>query len=121
MTPKELEDRLIDFAVLVVNITGKMSNSYAAKYYAQQLLRSGSSPALNYGETRAAESRKDFIHKVSIILKELRESHNCLKIIKRTELSDNPSPIEAAISESNELISIFVASTNTAKKNLNKQ
>jgi four helix bundle protein len=74
MTPQELEDRLIAFAVSIVQLTEKMSNSYASKYYANQLLRSGGSPALNYGEARSAESPKDFVHKVNVIIKELRES-----------------------------------------------
>jgi four helix bundle protein len=120
MTPHELEDRLIDFAVLIVDITEKMPKSYAARYYAQQLLRSGSSPALNYGETRAAESKKDFIHKATVILKELRESYNCLRIIKRTGIHGTADLVDKALTESNELVSIFVASVNTAKKNLKK-
>ena len=60
-----------------------MINTRASNHYAGQLLRSGSSPALNYGETQSAESKKDFIHKMSIILKELRESLICLTNIKR--------------------------------------
>lgn len=118
MTPQELEDRLIDFAVSIVEITEKMSNSYASKYYANQLLRSGSSPALHYGEVRSAESNRDFIHKVNVILKELRESFNCLKVIERTKLHPTESVIKSARTECNELISVFVASVNTAKRNL---
>lgn len=119
MNPQDLENRVIDFAVLIVSITEKMPNSYAGKYYAQQLLRSGSSPALNYGEVRAAESKKDFIHKMNIVLKKLRESNNCLKIITRTGLHRSSESVEKAQSECRELMAIFIASVNTAKKNLN--
>jgi four helix bundle protein len=96
-----------------------MPKSYAAKYYAQQLLRSGSSPALNYGEVRAAESKRDFIHKMNVVLKELRESHNCLKIITRTGLHTIDEQLLKASNECRELMAIFIASVNTAKKNLN--
>ena len=118
MTPQALEDRLIEFAVSIVELTDKMPNTYAARYYSNQLLRSGSSPALNYGEARSAESNKDFIHKVSIIIKELRESFICLKVIERTKLHPSMEIVSTVKSECNELISIFVASVNTAKKNL---
>ena len=118
MTSEELENRVIDFAVMIVEITEKMPKSYAANYYAQQLLRSGSSPALNYGEVRAAESKRDFIHKMNVVLKELRESRNCLKIIERTKLYGSKELVLQASQECKELLAIFVASINTAKKNI---
>jgi len=74
MNQQDLEDRLIDFAVEIIEIVGLLPSNPAGKHLAGQLVRSGTSPALNYGEARAAESRKDFIHKNKIILKELRES-----------------------------------------------
>ena len=120
MTPQELEDRLIAFAVSIVRITEKMSNSYASRYYANQLLRSGSSPELNYGEVRSAESNRDFILKVSIIIKELRESFISLKIIEQTNLHTEMDLVQIVKTECNELISIFVASVNTAKKKQEK-
>ncbi|MCF8256742.1 MAG: four helix bundle protein [Flavobacteriales bacterium] len=116
MTPQQLEDRLIDFAVAIVSLTEKMPNTYASRYYANQLLRSGSSPALNCGEARAAESNRDFIHKVNVIIKELRESFICLKVIEKTNLHPSNDFVSQVKSECNELISIFVASVNTAKK-----
>lgn len=121
MNPQDLESRVIDFAVLIVEVTEKMPNTYAGKYYAQQLLRSGSSPALNYGEVRAAESKRDFIHKMNVVLKELRESNNCLKIITRTKLHGPKDKVIQASNECRELLAIFIASVNTAKKNINKQ
>jgi four helix bundle protein len=114
----DLEDRLIDFAVLSINIARTLPNSYEGKHLGGQLIRSGSSTALNYGEAQSAESRKDFIHKLKIVLKELRESCVCMKIIQRAGLLKENTLLETGISESNELISIFVRSSQTAHKNL---
>lgn len=121
MNKHDLEERLIDFAVTIVEIVETMTDSKAANHLAGQLLRSGTSPALNYGEAQSAESRKDFIHKIKIVLKELRESIVCLKIIYRTKLFREEDKVIFAISESNELISIFVKSVETAQKNIQKQ
>jgi len=115
MNRKELEDRLINFAVSIAEIVNKMPNTKFAKHLAGQLVRSGTSPALNYGETQGAESKRDFVHKMSIVLKELRESHICLKIIRRTNSFHKAGPIDEAITESNELISIFYKSIKTTR------
>ena len=77
--PQELEDRLMNFAVMVIGVVEVLPNSKAGNHIAGQLVRSGTSPAPNYGEARSAESRKDFIHKMKISLKELRESVIWLK------------------------------------------
>ena len=121
MNKYDLEERLITFAVLIVEIVGDMPDSKAANHLAGQLLRSGTSPALNYGEAQASESRKDFIHKMKIALKELRETNVCLKIIYRTKNYKSKEKIEAALSETNELLSIFVKSVKTALKNIVKE
>ena len=71
--PAELEDRLIDFAVRIINVVEALPSSKAGNHVAGQLIRSGTAPAPNYGEAQSAESRKDFIHKMKIALKELRE------------------------------------------------
>ena len=117
----DLEDRLIDFAVLSINIAKQLPNSYEGKHLGSQLIRSGSSTALNYGEAQSAESRKDFIHKIKIVLKELRESGVCLKIIRKVKLIKDISLLEKGIIESNELISIFVRSYKTAFENLKNE
>ena len=118
MTPDELEDRLVNFAVLIIEVSGNLQNSNAGKNMSNQIVRSGSSPALNYGEARSAESRKDFVHKVKIILKELRETRVSLKIIKKANLyKEDLSYLEKAIKECEELISIFVSSSKTAQEN----
>ena len=121
MDKQSLEERLISFAVLIVEIIGTMPDSRAANHLAGELLRSGTSPALNYGEAQSGESRKDFIHKIQIVLKELRESHVCLKIIYRTQQYGSKEKIDLAMGECNELISIFVKSAATAKKNDEKE
>lgn len=118
MKKYDLEDRLIDFAVLIINLSNALSESYAAKHLSKQIIRSGTSPGLHYGEAQSAESRKDFIHKLKWVLKELRETHANLKIIKKADLTDDKRVLEKAIQENNELISIFVKSAQTAKKNM---
>lgn len=118
MTPRplELEERLVDFAVRVVSVVEALPNSKAANHIAGQLVRSGTSPAPNYGEAQSAESRKDFIHKMKIALKELRETLIWLKIIERKPLCD-PNKMTDIVRECNELISIFVKSVKTAEEN----
>ena len=117
MKPQELEDRLIDFAVMVIGVVEALPNSKAGNHIAGQLVRSGTSPAPNYGEARSAESRKDFIHKMKISLKELRETVIWLKIISRKGLADE-LVTSGAIKECGELIAIFISSTKTADSEL---
>lgn len=116
----DLERRLIDFAVSIINITENLDNTRAGNHIAGQLVRSGTSPALQYGEAQSAESRNDFIHKLKILLKELRETLVSLKIIKKVPLTNKIDLVENALAECNELISIFVKSIETARKNNNK-
>ena len=117
----DLEDRLISFSVLIIKIVESMPNTKTGVHLAGQLVRSGTSPALNYGEAQSAESRKDFIHKMKISLKELRETYICLRIISETKLYRSENIINEAFKENNELISIFVKSIETAQKNLIKE
>jgi four helix bundle protein len=84
---------------------------------ASQLLRSGTSPSLNYGEALSAESRSYFIHKLKIALKELRETKNNILIIQKANLSTNKELMILILKESSELIAILVKSTETAQKN----
>ncbi len=112
----DLEERLIDFAVLIADITEILPNTRMGNYLAGQLVRSGCSPALNYGEAQAAESRNDFIHKMKVILKELRESMVSLKIIERRKMHNLENTL-AAKDECNQLIAIFVKSVETGDAN----
>ncbi|MDD5570832.1 MAG: four helix bundle protein [Bacteroidales bacterium] len=113
----DLEQRLIDFAVLIIKIAESLNGSIAAKLISGQFVRSGFSSALHYGEVKDAESRNDFIHKVKVILKELRETFIALKIIRQAALTKNPELVDKGLTECNELISIFVKSIETAKRN----
>lgn len=117
----DLEARLIDFAVMIIEISESLNNTRAGNHIEGQLLRSGTSPALHYGEAQSAESRNDFIHKLKVLLKELRETLVALKIIKRVSLTRKMDLVEKGIVECNELISIFVKSIETAKKNNSKK
>ena len=117
----DLQERLIEFAVRVLNVVESLPNSRAGNHVAGQLIRSGASPAPNYGEAQSAESRKDFIHKMKVALKELRESLVWLLIIQRKPLAEPLDKLTPLIEQNNELISIFVASIATAQKNLDKQ
>lgn len=110
----DLEDRLIDFAIKVIAIVELIPSSRAGNHIAGQLVRSGTSPALNYGEAQSAESRNDFIHKMKICLKELRETKISLKIIYKKPLVKELDIVQKLITENDELISIFMKSISTA-------
>ena len=116
----DLEDRLIDFAVRTIQLTESLPKAKAGRHIAGQLIRSGTSPAPNYGEAQGAESRSDFIHKMKVCLKELRETKVWLKMIVRANFIKSESKLEPLILENDQLISIFVASINTAQKNRKK-
>ena len=117
----DLEDRLIDFALLIIMISESLYKTPAGRHISGQIVRSGTSPALLYGEAQSAESRSDFIHKVKVLLKELRETFIGLKIIKRAPLTNKMEIVDKGLIECNELISIFNKSIETAKKNLDQQ
>jgi len=114
----DLEERLINFSVLIIEITNEIPSTKAGNHLSGQLVRCGTSVSLNYGEAQSGESRKEFIHKMKIVLKELRETFICLKIIFRTKLFKSEDKIKNAIKENDELISIFVKSIETAQNNL---
>jgi four helix bundle protein len=108
MNRQELEERLIKFAVSAIEIAERFPNSITGKHLGSQLIRSTSSMALNYAEAQGAESRKDFRHKIKIVLKESRESHVCLQIIHKKGTLIKNSSIEPVLDEANQLVSIFV-------------
>ncbi len=118
MNKYDLQERLINFSVLIIEIANSLPGCIKRRYFSGQIVRSGSSVSLNYGEALGAESRKDFIHKMKIILKELRETYISLQIIRRIRLIKNENKLKAALDENNELISIFVTSVVIAEKNL---
>jgi len=113
----DLEERLIDFAVRVIKVAGKLPKTPVGKHVAGQLLRSGTSPAPNYAEARGAESSADFIHKLKIALKELNETSVWLRIVCRAELMKTEL-LTPLIDENQQLCRILNASIKTAKKKL---
>ena len=115
----DLEERLIKFAVKIIELANSLPNSPVGNHMTGQMVRSGTSPALNYGEAQSAESRKDFVHKMSICLKELRETFVAVKIVNYSNLTNKTELLEWCFNENNELISIFVKSIETANKNAN--
>lgn len=114
-TKFDLEDRLLEFAARILRLVDHLPKSAPGKHIAAQLLRSGTSPLPNHGEAQAAESAKDFVHKMSICLKELRETDRWLKLVMRVPLIRPPSKVAHLLSETDELIRIFVASIRTAQ------
>jgi four helix bundle protein len=112
----DLEDRLLNFAVNVVELTEALPSTRAGNHIAGQLLRCGTSPYGNHGEVESAESRKDFIHKLKICLKELRETKRWLRLVARLKKLGPPRELVTCLSEVEQLIRIFVASVRTAEK-----
>ena len=112
-----LEDRLLDFAVNVVELTESLPSTRAGNHIASQLLRCGTSPLSNHGEVEAAESRKDFLHKLGICLKELRETERWLRLVGRLKNLGQAENLAVCLNEVDQLIRIFAASVRTAKKN----
>jgi four helix bundle protein len=110
----ELEERLIDFAVRIVRLSANLPRTAAGKHIAGQLMRSGTSPAPNYGEARGAESQADFVHKLAIVLKELNETSVWLRIIGRSGMLTERL-ISQLVEENNELCKILTASLKTAR------
>jgi len=113
----DLEERLIDFAVRVIRLAESLPKTKVGNHVCGQLIRCGTSPAPNYGEAQAAESRSDFVHKMKICLKELRETRVWLVMIVRANLVKSASKIDELLDETNQLVSIFVTSIKTAKEN----
>jgi four helix bundle protein len=120
MTQKifDLEDRLVEFSCRIIEVVEVLPNTRAGNYIAGQLIRCGLAPALLYGEAQSAESRMDFIHKMKIVLKELKETRVCLKVITRAKMIAPVERINDIRSENEQLISIIAKSIDTAKKNL---
>lgn len=113
----DLEERLLEFAVRVVRLAESLPKSRAASHLGGQLLRSGTSPLLNHGEAESAESTDDFVHKLRVCLKELRETMRCLKLIRRVPLVKAPARLEPLLVENDERIRIFVTSLKTSQAN----
>jgi four helix bundle protein len=112
----DLEERLLEYAVRIIRLVDALPATRAGRHVADQLLRCGTSPLANHGELQGAESRKDFIHKLKICLKEIREARRWLRLVHRVPLLP-PRKVDPLLAETESLIKIFAASIRTAGKN----
>ncbi|MEO7306183.1 MAG: four helix bundle protein [Ferruginibacter sp.] len=113
----DLEDRLVDYTCRMIDVVEALPNSRAGNYIAGQLIKSCHSPTFNYGEAQAAESTKNFVHKMGVVLKELKECRTGLKVIRKKGLIKPVSKLEPVYKETEELIAIIAKSILTTKKN----
>ena len=109
----DLEDRLVEFSSHVIDVVEALPTTRAANYIAGQLVRCGLAPALLYGEAQGAESRDDFIHKMKVGLKELKEKRTCLKLVTRRKMVTSLD----VVSKENEEFAIIAKSIDTARRN----
>ncbi len=112
--PYKLEDRLVQFAGEAIFFCKTLPKDETGKYYHNQVMRSAGSAALNYGEAQGTITNKDFIHKMSLVLKELKETKVSLKILNYVQYGDDQKR-EYLLKESKELELI------SAKMILNKK
>lgn len=110
----DLQERLIEFSVTTLKFLDSLPDNRAVRHLYGQLMRSATATALIYGEAQGAESRKDFIHKMRLILKELRESQVCLEILKRMNFEKNGNKTLVLLNEVGQLVAIFTKSVQTA-------
>jgi len=112
----DLEERLIEFAALIYETVESLPDNRVGKHVAGQLLRCGTAPAPDYGEAQGAESRKDFVHRLRVCLKELRETIVWLKYARRIRIGD-AALVQQAIDEADHLCAIMYSSIRTAERN----
>ena len=113
----DFEERLLEFAIAIIKLSEELPSSRAAQHVANQVLRSGTAAYPNHGEAEAAESRDDFVHKMKICLKELRETRRWARLIHRMGWVKGDVSIKCVLRESDELIRIFHSSVQTAQRN----
>jgi four helix bundle protein len=116
MAGEDLSERLLEFAARIGKVIDALPNSRLGRHIAGQLVRSGTSPAPNYEEVQGAESRNDFVHKLSICLKELRESRCWIRLILKGDLLPE-SRMNSLLDEANQLCNIMAKAIVTAKGN----
>jgi four helix bundle protein len=112
----DLEERLLDFGAGIISLTRKLNTNYAERHVGNQLLRAGTAPLSHHGEAQGAESPADFIHKMRLALKELRESERWLKLILRASLLPKETHLAVLLNETDQLVRIFVTGIATAEK-----
>ena len=114
----DLDDRLLEYSASIIRLVESMSKTKAGNHVGGQLLRSATSPYFNHGEAEAAESPRDFVHKMGVCLKELRETKRALKLARKVPLVEPSTAIDPLLAETEELIKIFFVSIRTANKNV---
>jgi len=117
MKKSELENRLVRFSVNIIEMTKGMEECFESQHLSKQIIRSGTAVSLLYGEAQGAISKKDFIHKISLVLRELRETHINLKIIKQTNVFKDQKIMDEILDENNQLIAILMKTYQTALLN----
>ncbi len=112
----DLKERLLEYGAAIINLVESLPKTIAGKRIGDQLLRSGTSVGANYEEAQAAESKTDFIHKLQIALKELRESNYWLRLLMKTKITTTDK-VDQILDESNQLLAMISKAVITAKKN----
>jgi len=116
MKKSELESRLVKFSVSIIGMTKKLEEGFESQHLSKQIIRSGTATALLYGEAHGAISKKDFIHKISLVLRELKETKINLCIIEDSKLLHNQNLMNEIKDENDQLIKIFMKTMITAKQ-----
>jgi four helix bundle protein len=115
MKKSELEDRLVRFSTAIIGMTKELEEGFESQHLSKQIIRSGTATALLYGEAQGAISKKDFIHKISLVLRELKETQINLRIIEDSKLLRNQNLMNQLKDENIQLIKIFMKTMQTAK------
>ena len=113
----DLGDRLVDYSCRMIDVVDALPNTRAGNYIAGQLIKSCMSPTFNYGEVQGAESGNDFVHKMGVVLKELKECRSALKVIRKKEMIKPVTKLDGIYKETEELVAIMAKSIETANKN----
>ncbi len=111
----DLEERLLDYGAAIIQLTRQLNGDFAERHIGGQLLRSGTAPVSHHGEAQGAESNADFIHKMRLALKELREAERWLKLIRKAMLLPDAKHLPPLINETDQLIRIFATSIRTSE------
>ncbi len=114
---EEMSERFLTYAVNIVKLGGVMYKRFEARHVYEQLFRAGTGAGANYEESHSAQSKRDFIHKREVSLKELRESLFWLRLTDRAELSKPNDILSWLLQENRELIKILAKGVSTTKKN----
>ena len=112
---RELENRLVSLSLNIERLCKYLNDGFMSEHLSKQIIRSSTSAALNYGEAQSAESSNDFIHKISIVLKELWETQISLKLLSGSVRENQKDKMEACQQECGELVAIFHKTVMTAK------